>query len=596
MSDEIMNQLNSSSDPHSPVDQVKCLLCQAVPDQYISLDCKDDFCLACLAQKYDEMKQSNEVLINDYNNYEVYCPACKVPTLLDEVSINALQDTLLLMKTGKKKSELFNEIIMEDSAENYNNDDALKIEEKKSFEANNWNNKNFFGGKNNLEEERKENDLNLNIVFEKPDFLKDKYPSKPKNNSNDNDKFQKFDSKPVKKISNEPINNIFASVQEKKDKPKPVFDSNMSQKTEFLDKTRVSEPKCNKHKNETTNLFCFTCETSCLCVECLVEGVHRNHNVKNIQKGMDVLTERLINMNERISQKSSENKEILNKLENEKNNSVSLVKENIETIQNNFNEIKHKLQQKEQEILKEYDKISQEKIKQIERIIQDLQRNKETLIDMQPPQSTFEKLSVSAQIGYYNAYSEKVQKLSKMTSIDQNALSLVLNSKTQEIKNPINLNALNNLYKTIDVLPNEWSAIKQKPLKKEPSDEMYDNNFNRKLRMESEYLQEMPNSLESNTNQQAATQSSSFVGVINDFKLPQRRGLPMSLRNPFKNLMLSSDKSSSIIKTKDFKGSGDGFRLSSKGWSKTPTHSNEYLERQQRKFEKQKEFFFQNLK
>ena len=579
MNDEAhnLNQMNSSSDPHSPIDQVKCLLCQTIPDQYISLDCKDDFCLTCLAQKYHEMKECHEVLINDSNNYEIYCPACKAPTLLDEASINALEETLALMKSETKKNDLFNEIIMEDSAENNNIEDGIKIEEKKSFELK------YF------HEERKEKDMNSILTLEKNGFQKEKNQQKTKNIFNENEKQQDFDTKPSKNFNNE-TNFSNPSLQEKKDKGKLFldFDSNDNSSEKF----KSSEPKCLKHRNEITNLYCFTCESSCICVECLVEGVHRNHNVKNVSKGSDILIDRINKFNEKINQKAYESKEVLNKLENEKKSAVSLMNANIESIQAKFQEIRLKIKQKEQEILKDYEKINKQKIAQIDSFIQEHHKNKEVFNGIQAPVS-FDKLSLSSQINYYNNYSENLQKVAKLLSHHKNN-PFSFDHKNLDLKSPtLDFKGLNNLLKAIDVLPNELPS----PAKKQETKEILDlNNFNRKLRMESEYMQEMPMTIEINTNQPIITQSSSFLAAISDMKLPSNR-VPKNYRLPYKNLMLGSEKNSMVLK-KDLKSStSDMFRLSSKGWSKTPTHSTEAsLEQQQRKFEKQKEFFFQNFK
>jgi len=345
------------------------------------------------------------------------------------------------------------------------------------------------------------------------------------------------------------------------------------------------EPRCQKHKNEITNLFCFTCETSCLCVECLVEGVHRNHNVKNVAKGSEFLNEKLNKLNEKINQKSYENKEILQRLEIEKQTAVLMKEENINAIQANFKEVRQKLNQKEQEILKEFENKANEKVSQIDQMIQELQQSKDLFITLQPS-SFLDKLNTTAQISYYNNYSETMKKIVKSFAKKP---PLPSELKLKELKNSLNLKTMNYLMRTIESLNHERHSAKKIETFETTTDL---NSFNRKLRMESEYMQELPQTNENyNNNDVHNTQSSSFLGTVHDFKLPRRNN--KSVRNPFKNLLLSSEKSSLSFKTKELKTSSEGFNFSSKGWSKTPTHSNEaYLELQKQKFEKQKEFFF----
>lgn len=574
-----MNDENDSSPrAHSPNDQVKCLLCHSVPDQYISLDCKDDFCLVCLAEKYHEMKQCNEISVNEYNNYEIYCPACRAPTLLDEASINALEETLALMKNETKRNDLFNEIIMEDSAENYINDEGFKIEEKKSFEAKYYNGKNFIT-KSSLEEkeERKEKDFQ---IFEKHEFFNEKNFQK-KAYSNDHKKLQEFITKPSKKSSPHESNSYPPQENEKREnKKKSALNYDFPSEAH---KSKSVEPRCSKHKNEITNLFCFTCETSCMCVECLVEGVHRNHNVKNISKGSDLLNEKLKAINTKLIQKSYENNEILMRLEKEKKTTKNFLQENMEIIHVKFEEIRALINRKEEKILKDFTKKAQERNSKINQQIQEIQADKELYIGVEPPIS-FDKMSTTAQITYYNNYSENVRKISKLF---EDNIAYNSEKKYPELKNPLESKALATLFKTIDALPNELLCSKQTI----PTEKINLNNYAQKLRMESEYVQELPTALDSNQN--ILTQSSSFVSTIDMFKIPQKR-TAKTIRNPFKNLILDSQ----ALKLKEtIKGSEDLFRKSSKGWNKTPTHSTEaYLELQQRKFEKQKEFFFSNFK
>ena len=54
----------------------------------------------------------------------------------------------------------------------------------------------------------------------------------------------------------------------------------------LAEKTKVSKPValfCEKHPTEEANLYCFTCESKCFCVQCLVsQDLHKSHDVRNI--------------------------------------------------------------------------------------------------------------------------------------------------------------------------------------------------------------------------------------------------------------------------------------------------------------------------
>jgi hypothetical protein len=41
---------------------------------------------------------------------------------------------------------------------------------------------------------------------------------------------------------------------------------------------------CKDHAEEEVSYFCMTCETACVCTECVVHGPHKTHDVQNIRK------------------------------------------------------------------------------------------------------------------------------------------------------------------------------------------------------------------------------------------------------------------------------------------------------------------------
>jgi len=49
---------------------------------------------------------------------------------------------------------------------------------------------------------------------------------------------------------------------------------------------------CKEHNEEVT-YFCFDCMNRCICSDCVVHGVHRNHNVMNIKKAYPIVIEKV---------------------------------------------------------------------------------------------------------------------------------------------------------------------------------------------------------------------------------------------------------------------------------------------------------------
>ncbi len=42
--------------------------------------------------------------------------------------------------------------------------------------------------------------------------------------------------------------------------------------------------KCLEHAEEDLLFCCFTCDKKCVCIECISNGMHKNHDIKNIKK------------------------------------------------------------------------------------------------------------------------------------------------------------------------------------------------------------------------------------------------------------------------------------------------------------------------
>ena len=51
---------------------------------------------------------------------------------------------------------------------------------------------------------------------------------------------------------------------------------------------------CKEHNEEVT-YFCFECMNKCICSECVVHGVHKNHDVMNIKKAYPIVVEKVKN-------------------------------------------------------------------------------------------------------------------------------------------------------------------------------------------------------------------------------------------------------------------------------------------------------------
>ena len=67
-----------------------------------------------------------------------------------------------------------------------------------------------------------------------------------------------------------------------------------------------AQPYCKAHSDEEIKYFCFECLTSPVCAECVIHGVHKNHDVLNIKKAYPVVKEKLEDIITKVSGKIEE--------------------------------------------------------------------------------------------------------------------------------------------------------------------------------------------------------------------------------------------------------------------------------------------------
>lgn len=46
---------------------------------------------------------------------------------------------------------------------------------------------------------------------------------------------------------------------------------------------------CVDHPDEEISYYCFDCNSKCICPECIIHGIHKNHEVKTIKKSYPIV-------------------------------------------------------------------------------------------------------------------------------------------------------------------------------------------------------------------------------------------------------------------------------------------------------------------
>lgn len=107
---------------------------------------------------------------------------------------------------------------------------------------------------------------------------------------------------------------------------------------------------CPEH-NEPITYLCLDCLSKCICSECVVHGIHKNHEVLNIKKAYPMIYNKSQDLGMHVLNKIKELKNVNKVLEKKKQDIYTLNERCKNDIKNCFEQIKNKINEKEKEIL-----------------------------------------------------------------------------------------------------------------------------------------------------------------------------------------------------------------------------------------------------
>ena len=61
----------------------------------------------------------------------------------------------------------------------------------------------------------------------------------------------------------------------------------------YYNPTQQAKKEMCKEHNEELSYFCFDCLCRCICSECVVHGIHKNHDVMNIKRAYPIIVEKV---------------------------------------------------------------------------------------------------------------------------------------------------------------------------------------------------------------------------------------------------------------------------------------------------------------
>ena len=106
---------------------------------------------------------------------------------------------------------------------------------------------------------------------------------------------------------------------------------------------------CKEH-GEILNYLCLDCMTNCVCSECIVHGIHRNHEVLNIKKAYPLIYGKMQDLSKYVNEQIKEFSLVSDAITKKKNFINVLTERCKNEIHNTFEQIRIRLDNKEKEI------------------------------------------------------------------------------------------------------------------------------------------------------------------------------------------------------------------------------------------------------
>jgi hypothetical protein len=121
---------------------------------------------------------------------------------------------------------------------------------------------------------------------------------------------------------------------------------------------------CKEHGEELT-YYCLDCQCRCICSECVVHGIHKNHEVMNVKRAYPFVVEKTEDLMFQVQNRIQELSNVQFSIDNKKKelvDSTNLLKQEMSSA---FEEIKMRLQKKEKEIMEKADLFLQEHLQEL---------------------------------------------------------------------------------------------------------------------------------------------------------------------------------------------------------------------------------------
>ena len=274
-------------------DEICCSNCGVKCEQSLMLSCDHNLCMNCAAEN---LVRNESPGVN--KTQFVICDLCQAKT---EIDTNTSKEVLSLgLNSHNKKKSINNASNLKEINNINNNPNYFQNIEKNNLIQENILN---FNTSNNMMSTSNLNSVNL-VYFN---------TNNNSNNSNNSNIFSRLDITDIK---------------------------------ENITRSNI----CKEHGEPITYL-CLDCMSKCVCAECVVHGIHRNHEVLNIKKAYPLIYNKTQEIGNHIGNKIKELNTVKKSIEQTKTNINFLNNKCKINIKQAFDELRSLLNRKEKEII-----------------------------------------------------------------------------------------------------------------------------------------------------------------------------------------------------------------------------------------------------
>lgn len=218
----------------------------------------------------------------------------------------------------------------------------------------------------------------------------------------------------------------------------------------------ISPEFCREHPDEILKYFCFTCETECICAECVIHGEHKAHEVLQIKKAYPQIKDKLEEIFLHLTSKIDEVELRGEKMENYRKEIVEQGNAAKQQVLVSFEDLRGRIERKEKEIIGNIERIVKENLKEAEnfnRIINGKIRTLEMMSE------NFKRvLTVASEPELLDFYSENKEKI--YTNIGNELASLTNIDRTTHLRCVISTNSLAEHIESIKSVQIQISVLK----------------------------------------------------------------------------------------------------------------------------------------